>query len=149
LNEASEFAIENLGVPVKNVLRGVPSKDFYCPGSILQIEFDQGDRLAQGVASLEGAPPDGKAMAWFENGPVFEPTGPDARVIARFGKSQNVLLSGWLLGADKIGGQGAMVEATRGHGRVLMFAFAPQYRGQSWATLPFLINAMRAPKNDN
>jgi len=149
LNEASEFAIENLGVPVKNVLRGVPSKDFYCPGSILQIEFDQSDRLAQGVAGLEGAPPDGKAMAWFENGPALEITGPNARVVARFDIAQNVLLSGWLLGADKIGGQGAIVEATRGRGRVLMFAFAPQYRGQSWATLPFLINAMRAPKNDN
>jgi hypothetical protein len=144
LNGASEFAIDSLAVPVKNVLRGVPSKDFYCPGSILEIELDPGTMLAQGVAGLEGGPPDGKAMAWFENGPALEPTGPDARVIARFGKPQAVLLSGWLLGADKIRGQGAIVEATRGRGRVIMFAFAPQYRGQSWATLPILLNAMRA-----
>src|SRR5262249_51998761 len=144
LNGASEFAIENLGVPVKNVLRGVASRDFYCPGSILEIEFEPGIKLAHGVAGLEGGPPDGKAMAWFENGPALEPAGPEARVIARFGRPSNVLLSGWLLGADRIGGQGAIVQATRGRGRVIMFAFAPQYRGQSWATLPFLLNAMRA-----
>jgi hypothetical protein len=148
LGGASEFAIENLGVPVKNVLRGVPPKDFYCPGSILEIEFEPGSRLPQGVAGLEGSPADGKAMAWFENGPALAPTGPDATVIARFGRAGSVLLSGWLLGADKIGGQGAIVEARRGRGRVIMFAFAPQYRGQSWATLPFLLNAMRAG-NDN
>src|SRR5262249_6650821 len=87
LNGASEFAIDSLGVPVKNVLRGVPSRDFYCPGSILQIEFDPGNEIAQGVAGLEGGTPDGRAMAWFESGPALEPTGPDARVIARFGKA--------------------------------------------------------------
>ena len=40
LNEASNFAIQQLGVPVKNTLEGVPAKDFYCPGSILKIKFD-------------------------------------------------------------------------------------------------------------
>jgi hypothetical protein len=29
-----------------------------------------------------------------------------------------------------------------GKGRVIMFAFRPQYRGQSIATLPFLFNAI-------
>ena len=147
LNGASEFAIESLGMPVKNVLHGVSSRDFYCPGSILEIEFDPASRLAQGAGGLEGAAPDGKGMAWFENGPALQPTGSDAKVIARFGAPGNVLLSGWLLGADKIGGQGAIVEVRRGRGRAILFAFAPQYRGQSWATLPFLINAMRAAGN--
>jgi hypothetical protein len=30
----------------------------------------------------------------------------------------------------------------RGKGRVVMFAFRPQYRGQSVATFPFLFNAI-------
>jgi hypothetical protein len=148
LNGASEFAIEQLGLPVKNVLQGVPSRDFYCPGSILQIAFDPASPLARGAGGLEGGPPDGKAMAWFENGPAFEPTSPDAKVIARFSGAGSVLLSGWLLGADKIGGQSAIVEARRGRGRAIMFAFAPQYRGQSWSTLPFLLNAMRSASGE-
>jgi hypothetical protein len=147
LNGASEFAIESLGMPVKNVLHGVSSRDFYCPGSILEIEFDPASPLAQGAGGLGGAAPDGKGMAWFENGPALQPTGSDAKVIARFGAPGNVLLSGWLLGADKIGEQGAIVEVRRGRGRAILFAFAPQYRGQSWATLPLLINAMRAAGN--
>jgi hypothetical protein len=63
-------------------------------------------------------------------------------VIARFGDAKDVLLSGWLLGADRIANKGAIVEAKRGKGRVVMFAFRPQYRGQSIATLPFLFNAI-------
>ena len=38
LNEASQFAIDHLRVPVKNVLEGVSAKDFYCPGSILKLK---------------------------------------------------------------------------------------------------------------
>jgi hypothetical protein len=40
-------------------------------------------------------------------------------------------------------GKGAIVEVKRGKGRVIMFAFRPQYRGQSIATLPFLFNAIQ------
>ncbi|HEY7544968.1 MAG TPA: hypothetical protein VID27_08805, partial [Blastocatellia bacterium] len=146
LNDSSEFAIEHLGAPVKNVLRGVANKDFYCPGSILKIEFDKSEPLAAGVPALEGKP--GVGIAWFETGPAFETTASDARILARFAESKDVLLSGWLLGAEKIGGRGAIVEVKRGRGRIIMFAFRPQYRGQTVATLPFLFNAIRASANE-
>jgi len=32
----------------------------------------------------------------------------------------------------------------QGRGRIVMFGFRPQYRGQSLATLPFLFNAIEA-----
>jgi hypothetical protein len=152
LNNASDFAVEHLGVPVKNVLKGVPPREFYCPGSILKIESDGG-----GLGMWKGVPALGDtksaagaesvredAGAWFEAGPALEPAGQEARVIARFANANEVLLSGWLLGSEKIGGKAAIVEVKRGKGRVIMFAFRPQYRGQSWATLPFLLNAIRA-----
>ncbi|HXG68123.1 MAG TPA: M14 metallopeptidase family protein [Blastocatellia bacterium] len=141
-NDASEFAIEHLGVPVKNVLQGVSDKEFYCPGSILKIRFDAADPLTVGVPSLESRP--GEGIAWVERGPALEVTGDGARVVARFGDANELLLSGWLLGGEKIAGKGAIVEARRGKGRVMMFAFRPQYRGQSVATLPFLFNALLA-----
>src|SRR5262249_60391966 len=80
---------------------------------------------------------------------ALEPRGREARVIARFASANEVLLSGWLLGSEKIGGKVAIVEGKRGKGRVIMFAFRPQYRGQSWATLPFLLNSIRAGRSDN
>jgi hypothetical protein len=140
LNEASAFAIEQMGVPVKNVLEGVPAKDFYCPGSILKIKFDAANPLTRGAPPLESTTDE--SIAWVENSLAFETTGADARVVARFADAKELLLSGWLLGAEKMANKGAMVEVKRGRGRVVMYAFRPQYRGQSVATLPFLFNAI-------
>ncbi len=141
LNEASDFAIQQLGVSVKNTLEGVPAKDFYCPGSILKIKFDPKHPLTGGAPTLESTTDE--SIAWVEDALAFETTGDDAHVVARFSDAKEVLLSGWLLGAEKIANKGAIVEARRGRGRVVMFAFRPQYRGQSIATLPFLFNAIQ------
>ena len=134
------MAVEHLNAPVKNVLAGVRPQDFYCPGSILKIKFDPQSELAQGAPTLEGTRDEG--MAWFETSPAYEVTGDGAKVIARYADAKELLLSGWLLGGEKIAGKAAIVEVTRGKGRIVMFAFRPQYRGQSVATLPFLFNAI-------
>ena len=73
----------------------------------------------------------------------FEATDDRARVVARFAEAKELLLSGWLLGAERLAGEGAIVEVRQGKGRVVMFAFRPQYRAQSVATFPFLFNAIR------
>lgn len=142
LNEASQFAIDHLGVPVKNLLDGVPPKDFYCPGSILKIKLDTTSPIARGAPLLESSRDE--SIAWVEGGLALEPTSDDARVIARFGVAKELLLSGWLLGAERLANKGAIIEVKRGSGRIVMFAFRPQYRGQSIATLPFLFNAIQA-----
>ena len=46
------------------------------------------------------------------------------------------------LGAEKIAGKAALVEFKMGKGKIYLFGFRPQYRGQSWVTYPFLFNAM-------
>ncbi|MEW6128099.1 MAG: M14 metallopeptidase family protein [Acidobacteriota bacterium] len=140
LNDASEFAIEYLNAPVRNVLGGIPPKDFYCPGSILKIKFDATSPLTANAPTLAGTTDE--SIAWVETGPAFEVTGDEAKVVARFVDAKEILLSGWLLGNEKIAGKGAIVEVRRGKGRIVMFAFRPQYRGQSVATLPFLFNAI-------
>jgi len=141
LNEASQFAIDHLGVPVRNVLEGVPAKDFYCPGSILKIKVDTNNPITRDAPMLESSKDE--SIAWVEGSLAFEPTSDDARVIARFADAKELLLSGWLLGGEKMAGKGAIVEVKRGKGRIIMFAFRPQYRGQSIATLPFLFNAIQ------
>ena len=140
LNEASQFAIDKLGVPVKNVLEGVPAKDFYCPGSILKIKLDTTSPITRGAPLLESSRDE--SIAWVEGSLAFETTSDDARVIARFADAKELLLSGWLLGGEKLAKKAAIVEVKRAKGRIVMFAFRPQYRGQSIATLPFLFNAI-------
>lgn len=141
LNNASNFAIEKLGVPVRNVLRGVSPREFYCPGSILRTELDTELNLSFGLEK--------ESIAWFENSPAFEVTDPKTvKIIARYPQTENALLSGWILGDKLLRGKAAMVEATIGKGRVIMFGFRPQYRAQSLATLPLLFNSMMTSKGE-
>jgi len=161
LNRASNFAIEQFNLPVKDVTKGLARKDFYIPGSILRTELDLTHPIAKGMPQ--------QSIAWFENSPVFEvlsgvssptvregstqPAGAltdvratdtaGVRVIARYPSDpKNILLSGWALGAEKIAGKAALIEVTIGKGKIVLFGFRPQYRGQSLATFPLLFNAI-------
>jgi hypothetical protein len=128
-----DFAIKQLGLPLRNVLENVRSSDFYCPGSILSLDVVNSEPMARGIGRT--------VDAYFVNSSAFEATGPGVKVIARYGK-ENLLRSGWLLGEEKIRGQIALAEAQVGKGRVILFGFRPQHRGQTWATLPFIWNSI-------
>ena len=138
-NDASEYAIEALKLPVTNVLAGVRSSDFYAPGSLLRVELDRAHPLAVGYTAPEQA-------IWFEASPAFDVTDATrATVVARYPATGDPMLSGWLLGAPKLAGKAAMVDVRRGKGHVVLFGFRPQYRAQTMATYPLLWNALRAP----
>jgi hypothetical protein len=139
LNRASSFAIEQFNLPVRDVTAGLKRTEFYAPGSILRIELDTSHPIAKGMPK--------QSIAWAENSPVFEiKSDPLAlarvRVIARYPQTADPLLSGWLLGGERIKGKAALVEVGLGRGRVYLFGFRPQYRGQSLATYPLLFNAI-------
>ena len=141
LNRASNFAIEQFNLPVKDVTKGLNRKDFYIPGSILRISLDTAHPIAKSM------PQD--SIAWFEDSPAFEiQTNPLAlsnnfKIIARYPSNpKDILLSGWALGAEKLAGKVALVEFTIGKGKIVLFGFRPQYRGQSLATFPLLFNAI-------
>ncbi|MBD0372069.1 MAG: peptidase M14 [Pyrinomonadaceae bacterium] len=134
---SSELAIKEFNLPLRNVLEGVPSSDFYCPGSILQLDVDTSQPLARGFES--------KQDAYFINSSAFEIIQPErVRVVARYGDSEHLLRSGWLLGANRIAGRIALAEVSMGRGRVILFAFRPQHRAQTWGTFPFIFNAIMA-----
>lgn len=141
LNSASDFAIDQFKLPVKDVTRGLPRKDFFIPGSILRTELDTTHPIAKGMPK--------ESIAWFEDSPAFEiQTDPLAltnnfRIIAKYPSDPSkVLLSGWALGTEKIAGKAALVEFTIGKGKIVLFGFRPQYRAQSLATYPLLFNAI-------
>lgn len=105
----------------------------------MRIELDTSDPIASGMPK--------ESIAWVENSPVFEiESDPLAllrvKIIARYPKDRDPLLSGWLLGGDRIKGKAALVEVGYGKGRIILFGFRPQYRGQSLATYPLFFNAI-------
>lgn len=135
-DESTELAIKRFNLPVKNALEGLKPSDFYCPGSILRIEVDTAHPLARGLAHLSDA--------YFINSAAFEVTDSKrAQVVARYAeRKENVLRSGWLLGAQHLAGRAAVVETNLGKGRVVLIGFRPQHRGQTWGTFPLVFNAI-------
>ena len=134
-NEASLYAIDALDLPVRDVLDEVESQDFYAPGSLLRVEMTRGHPLARRLRSTPAI--------WFEDSPAFEVTDSTrATVVARYPETGDPLVSGWLLGGERLRGKGALVEARLGRGRVVLFGFRPQYRAQSMATYPLIWSAL-------
>ncbi|HEY0006468.1 MAG TPA: M14 family metallopeptidase [Pyrinomonadaceae bacterium] len=131
---STDLAIKRFNLPLRNVLEGVKSSEFYCPGSVLRLEVDQTHTLARGLP--------GQVDAYFVNSSAFEATDRErVRIIARYSET-NLLRSGWLLGEDRIRGKAALAEVTMGQGRVILFGFRPQHRAQTWGTFPFVFNAI-------
>ena len=74
--------------------------------------------------------------------PAYAVPPANVHVIGWYPKDKDPLLSGWLLGGDRIKGKAALVEVGMGKGRIILFGFRPQYRGQSLATYPLFFNAI-------
>jgi hypothetical protein len=144
LNRASDFAIEQFKLPLRDVVLGLPRREFFLPGSILRIELDTTHPIAKGMSK--------ESIAWGEDSPVFEVIASgnqfsvpasNIHVIGWYSRVKDPLLSGWLLGGSHIKGKAALVEVTMGKGRIVLFGFRPQYRAQSLATYPLFFNALR------
>jgi len=134
LDDSCGLIIKRFGLRIKNALEGLRRNQFYNPGSIVSIRVDTSNPIGRGVA------PD--TAAYFRNSSAFEVVeGADARVIARYAEN-GALLSGWMLGEKYLNGKAAIVEANYEKGKIILFAFRPQHRGQSWATFPLFFNAL-------
>lgn len=110
--------------------------EFYNPGSIVKINVDRRSDLARGVAD--------ELPAYFINSSAFEEARDGSRtlkVIARYAE-KDALMSGWMLGEKLINGKIALAEAGYGKGKIVLFAFRPQHRGQTYATFPLLFNSL-------
>ncbi len=135
-NNASLYAIEDLGLPVKNALAGLKPEEFYCSGSLLRVEVQ--DETHSAVWGLPREP-----VVMFERGPAFETIeGFQGRVLAAYPKNQGPLLSGYLLHGERLQGKAAALEVQYGRGRVYLLGFRPQWRGQSHGTYKFIFNAI-------
>src|SRR5205085_12102754 len=79
----------------------------------------------------------------FERGPAFDTkTGFRGTVLATYSRERNPLASGYLLHPEVIQGKSAALEVFYGSGRVYLFGFRPQWRGQSHGTYKLFFNAI-------
>ncbi len=135
-NRAAGYAANRLGLPVENSVRGLGRREFFGPGTLVNVEADLSHPLCAGMRRREAA--------WFERGPVFRVgRQPDSGVRAALTfPTGRVLASGWLLGEARLAGRAAVLDVQVGSGRVVLFGIRPQYRGQSNATFKMVFNAI-------
>jgi hypothetical protein len=113
-----------------------PANLFYCPGSLLQNEFDVSHPVAWGMPA-----------AWpvfFESDQAYRLRpgfGITAEVAARYPRS-NVLQSGWLLGEEYLKDQANVVSFRVGRGYVVTYGSQIDFRTQPRATFKLLFNGM-------
>jgi hypothetical protein len=131
LNHSCEYALEQLGIKARNVLSGVSTRDFYSPGSLLNVSIDPKHPLALGMPK--------EFTIWSEGSPAWQAG--EAQTVVSYPESK-LLASGWLLGETYLAKRAALLDVPMGQGRVILFGMRPQYRAQSYLTLKLLFNAL-------
>jgi hypothetical protein len=142
---ASDLPVEHFQLSLQSLLHATTdsadnaaededSGPFKCPGSLLRITVDNSQPLAFGM------PQD--AIAFSTGGQAFEfQDDEQLHAVARYANA-NLLASGWVSGEKIVLGKTAMAEAREGNGRVVLFGFRPQFRGQSFNTFKLVLNAI-------
>src|SRR5213594_2923436 len=124
-----------LELPIGNPLGGLTRRDFYVPGSLLLASIDNRNPLAYGM-------PD-RADFFFDNSPAFRinPSSKNLRLVAWY-DSAAPLRSGWAWGQQHLNGNGAVVEASSGKGKLFLFGPEILFRSQPHGTYKFLFNGI-------
>ncbi len=119
------------------VERPLPSEKYFVPGALVTAKVDNTHPLAYGMPE--------SVDVFFNRSPVFklEPdaTARGAKVIAWYPGARPVH-SGWGWGQGYLEGGLAAVEATLGKGKVFLFCPEITFRGEPYATFPFLFNGI-------
>ncbi len=153
-NASSDLPIAQFDLPIRNVLEGVSSDSFNCPGALLKAEFQNDHPVAYGMEE--------EGMIFFSRGMAFavgeeaeaegaeeEEVESDAendeeisiQVIASY-PDESLLLSGWMIGDERIREKAAALDVSYGEGRTVLFGFNVHNRGQARSTLKMLFNAL-------
>ena len=138
LDGSSNFAISRLNLPVVNVLAGEASgpqvSRFYAPGSIFGVALGGVGPRSPVTVGL----PD-SVQVYFDNSAAFTVSGA-AQALATYPPAP--LRSGYARFQERLEGKAALVEVPVGSGRVILFGFRPQFRGQTHGTFKLLFNAV-------
>jgi hypothetical protein len=141
---ATELPSGFFGLPVRNAARASAESQagaFYSPGSLLRATVEHGDPVAAGMPR--------QAVVFCSGGYAFEITllpeynkwERETRAVVQYADA-DLLASGWVSGEKAVLGKSILVNARHGKGRVLLYGFRPQFRGQPFGTFKLVLNAI-------
>jgi hypothetical protein len=135
MNAACDFAIDKFGLNIRNVLKDLKPKEFFCPGSTLKLRVEMRHPMAYGMPE--------NALSVFWNSPAFDvlPSefNENYEIVAQY-PEREIMQSGWLVGEEKIANKAAVVVAKHGKGKVVLMGIWSQHRGQTHGTFKLLFN---------
>ncbi len=135
-NQAAAGLIPLMNLPVKNALQGMTTEQFYCAGSLLRVETQHGE-----LPVNYGVP--ASPVVMFERGPAFETLpGFKGAVLAKYAKQEDPLESGMVIHSEVLHDKDAALEVSYGRGRIFLYGFKPQHRGQAHGTYRYMFNAL-------
>lgn len=138
--DSCEYVIDQFNIPVRNAMAGVSEENYANPGSLVRLRIRPDHPVTQGMPA--------ETAAFLDSAIAFETSAPANTDIQRWvlasypEDDQDVLLSGWIHGAERLTRKAAAVALTFGKGKIVLFGFRPQHRGQTHATFPLVFNAL-------
>ena len=150
-DRASDFAIDQFGLPIVNVTKNLSDKDFFIPGSLIRAKVHTDKSLAYGMQK-EIATSFSRSRAFKIYKPTYMGEGGKedikkapvhkAEIIVQFAE-KDLLMSGWANGEKKhLKNKAAMIDVEYGKGNVVLFSFRPQFRGQPRGTYKLIFNSI-------
>ena len=148
LNRSSELAIDLFKLPLDRIgrRRGLRSRTedsqaprLSTPGSALMTDLRRGSPLTFGLR--------GKTALFVRNGDIrawsyTTKTHPHIPGFAVTYQKEKLVGGGFAEGTDQLAGRGCLAHVQIEKGDVVMFAWSPHFRCQTWGTFPLLLNAL-------
>lgn len=127
--EAAKSIATLFELNMKNVIH--PFNGFSAPGSLLQISLKNDRPLCYGM-------PENTAI-FYNNDPAFIVN--DGEVLGKY-TAHKSFLSGYIRNGEILKERAAMVSSDYGKGKIILFGFRPQHRGQTYSTFKLVFNAI-------
>ena len=147
-DEACNLPIDTFGLPVMNILQGLPQDAFFCRGSSLRIHVDVSHPVGFGLPEW--------ASAYFYEAQAFDMAGPtgegcdpagspgsQVHVVARYAETGLVESGRIRSGVELIAGKAAVMDVRYGEGHIVLLGFRVQRNAQTRGTYRFLFNAIQ------
>jgi hypothetical protein len=150
-DSASDFVINQFGLPVENVTAGLSNTEFFIPGSLIRATVSNDYPLAYGMQP--------EVAASFSHSRAFEiieidregeggkediekAPAPPIDIPVKYA-GDDLLMSGWALGEKKhLANKAAVMNVQYGSGNVVLYGFRPQFRGQPRGTYKLIFNPL-------
>ena len=131
LGESAQLPAEEWKLGIREVVGELSKSDFFVPGSLLRIQVNRRHPIGYGMSQ--------QSAAMFVRSPAFET---DSAVVVASYPKENLLLSGWIDGAEYLSGKQAVFEVPMGRGRIIVIGFRCQFRAQTRVTYKLLFDSM-------